>query len=759
MSNIFINNYNKIQTKLSLRDYWDFSLAKEKDPVFVPDGSSFFGDCIISYLDFNNPNCISGETVYGLTGYTWGDSFNSGYVFENIGLTGIDNGIVTFDKDNITNNEFLNLVTGSTFSGSTEDVRLTLKQVTGNTKQFIYPLGVFTDINNNQSIRFDGGFFQGIYKNNDNYSILPTSFNKEISFEFVLTPDFSTSLFSNTLNEKYPENKGFFFYMGVRSENKFWYDYNKEDDIFYQIKSTGDTYPIIPSGDTLYTKDGFDVKLQGVWETETDNNFILYNQTSSGNTICGFDNTKTYFLTGQTLDSPNYYLYANQTPTGYTADCFCSEDTSGCTSNVLHDLDQPNTKYSIIDDVVGNSIGFRIKDNGSVGYRTIIKNCDDNQKFSVEEQYSISGVTSDNKQTLITVRLVLSDFSKCGNSNRTFKMFFYVDSKLVLVSKELPELNFRQLNDLKTKQESIPFNISIGGGSQGLCDMVGFNSTYFKQYLLPIEQYFGGTFIGNIDKFRIYNCKYDFSKINNNYKYEFNPPVNNTYIEPTISFDISGLTLQTYETFYFREKGNTDSILGGNITLNKANGGVYSLLTGYKLYYNENNTIETQINGLFPVNQMGGVLSGYTHQSNTLSGVTTLKYTIEVFDTTRTVSGTKQSKTIIFDNMIFFGNSNLTPTSSVDVRGLSGSCFNSGTTTVTLQTGTSNKVFSIAMPSNRTITSVFDQNAMFVDLTSNYILNQMMVADGGGHDTPYNVYTMINSIPYSTSHNHIITIS
>ena len=88
------------------------------------------------------------------------------------------------------------------------------------------------------------------------------------------------------------------------------------------------------------------------------------------------------------------------------------------------------------------------------------------------------------------------------------------------LSKTLNNLFLKELNDRPEKQEGVSYNISIGGGSQGLCDMIGFNNNYNTQYLLPIEKYFAGSLIGDIYKFRIYYGKTDYSKILNNYIYD-----------------------------------------------------------------------------------------------------------------------------------------------------------------------------------------------------------------------------------------------
>ena len=44
--------------------------------------------------------------------------------------------------------------------------------------------------------------------------------------------------------------------------------------------------------------------------------------------------------------------------------------------------------------------------------------------------------------------------------------------KLIFCNKELPKLDLRHLKEEKRKQEGVPFNISLGGGTQGLCETI-----------------------------------------------------------------------------------------------------------------------------------------------------------------------------------------------------------------------------------------------------------------------------------------------
>ena len=96
----------------------------------------------------------------------------------------------------------------------------------------------------------------------------------------------------------------------------------------------------------------------------------------------------------------------------------------------------------------------------------------------------------------------------------------YVNGKLVLYSKEMQTINLRALNDLYEKQEGVPYNISLGGGTQGLADVVYENYKDLPEYVLFLEKEFGGSFTGFIKTFKLYTCDQDFTKILANSTYE-----------------------------------------------------------------------------------------------------------------------------------------------------------------------------------------------------------------------------------------------
>ena len=108
------------------------------------------------------------------------------------------------------------------------------------------------------------------------------------------------------------------------------------------------------------------------------------------------------------------------------------------------------------------------------------------------------------------------------NKKRKMKIYIYVNGKLKLISKELDCLLLKELQDTLDKQESVPYNISIGGGSQGLIESIYPNYYYSDDNILPIEKNFAGSFIGEFKSFKFYDCPLNYYEISNNIDFEKN---------------------------------------------------------------------------------------------------------------------------------------------------------------------------------------------------------------------------------------------
>lgn len=717
MGNTLINHNKNIKLNVSKSDYWDFIISSDKDGDFYPNGYDLYDDNIITYVDFNDANCVSGDSIYSLSGYTWNQAYNDGVELNNIGFVGIDNGLIKFDIDSVTEQQFIDILTGSTYTINSGDTRLFLNKVSGNTKNFIYPIEFIAGETLNY-VNFNGGFYQGVFSTECNYSVLPT--NNDISFEIVLKPDLFSTPSGGTLNEIYPDNKGLFLYLGARAENKFNYLYEE----------TGDTKTY--SGLTLDNNIG--IYNSNYSEIETDNKYVLFNRSKTGKIASTYDSTKKNTVFVSTEEDPNFYVSFNRSKTGSTA--------SNKPSKTIYELN----RYKINDDLINNAIGFLIKDDGSIGYRMITETCTGNT-YQIEEEYSLIDTIKNDEWQSVFIKLV--------NNKQGFNILIYVNAKLVLVSKTLPRIDFRNLNDLYKKQELVPYNISLGGGTQGLIEMVNLSSKSPEE--LPLQKYFAGSFIGGIKNFKIYDGNIDYSKILNNYMFDFNLSVSD-YLQPFIDFILSGVTVNAnFETNYVREKGNVYSNLIADIEIRTPNENIL----GYKLYFsvNDENTYQ-EIYESYDIEPSGETIS-YLHEDSSLLllGLDKIKYMIEVFDMKKQNVGAKKLKTIDFKNAIFYGGSNQIPSSSSDVRSLENKKINFDSVII-LNTGSINKTFVIALPCGYIVESVYDEDALYVNLTNYYVKSNTLtqIQDAGGLNSGYNVYIMQNAIPYSSNHKHKITI-
>lgn len=484
MSNILNHNRDIFELKLNNSEYYDFHLNLDLDS-----GDITNDNCLISYIDTNKPECIDANTneLVSVSGIEWESSVNKGVTLNNIGLTGMDCGLIQFDKDVITKEEFLDLYTNSQLVIDADDKRLHLNKVNGNNKLYSYKNEFIIDDDGLNVAKLNGGFFQGFFKINNGckYQVLPDTFeNGGWSFEFVLKPvlSFNEANDNNslkTLNDVYPQNKGIFFYLGTRAENK-WYKYYNDKTNTTTI-TTDDDIPISQPIKTLITN----------------NKFITYNRGNNGlrADIDGNVDNNINIQLNAVEDKDNKFITMHHGKGGYT-------------TNTINEK-KLDYKYNILDDLFNNAIAFQIKDDGSIGYKLLtFDKCKDN--YTIINEWSNPNTITFNQWNKINIRMY-------NTSNKHMVIMLYVDNKLVLVSKEVPLLYLRELNDNYSKQETVPFNISIGGGTQGLCDVIyeDFKSFNNKKQLI-LEKEFGGSFIGFLQSFKFLNCNNNFQKILDN---------------------------------------------------------------------------------------------------------------------------------------------------------------------------------------------------------------------------------------------------
>lgn len=254
-----------------------------------------------------------------------------------------------------------------------------------------------------------------------------------------------------------------------------------------------------------YTDNGFNLSEANWYYFTTDNKFLLFDRTKNGYTVNKWiEGTQLMYCGRKNKFKGNLFIYMNRTKTGYTV------------YNVDKLKDENANDYNPYEDLYENALAFRITDEGAIGYRMLTADCEKEgrDKTSILEAYSQENIIPYGEWATINVRMTFS--------NGKMKLLFYVDGYLKFISEELPMLNLRQLNDLYEKQEGVPYNLSLGGGTQGLAETIQYNYMLNPTRVYPLEKYFAGSFIGRIKNFRMYDCMLEHSIILNNYIYEKN---------------------------------------------------------------------------------------------------------------------------------------------------------------------------------------------------------------------------------------------
>lgn len=597
MGNIKNFNFNKLNLKLSNSDYWDFYLANDESPAPYC-GALSSGDCFVVWYDFDNSNIYNNNessNIYSLI--TWNGSVNTGYTFDTIGLTGIDNGLITFDKDpdDKLNLDLLSALTGSTLTIPANDNRLHMHIVTGSTGNYVYPYEIIVDPLTpliGKFASFYGGFYQGYYKiDGSNYQVLPTRVNNAWTAEFWLTTKQFGTASHTILNDTHPNNSGFFFYMGTRAENKFWNKWEgsdtgctidcdattcisgetvsewctipKEDEIIIagdyglgiSLNPPRTDIDLITNGFLIYGKayDASPSPLSGI------NSNIIYTSGSTtnvnnvyngcGNSLDGLGAQTVYTYNGGGIPVANvrkkltnkqnpFLIYGRGSGVVATGDTGrCNGPNDGLANETTYSFSGSNTPETSIDynvDLIDNALGFRIKPDGSIGYRlltvtgTCVTNGTDRKYISgvtVHEAYSIPNLIDPRYWYNIVIKYVTDSKSDCelkSTKPRNGKLKFYINGMLKFTVYNFPEFIGKRLDEYKAKQVGVPFNFSLGGGSQGLIESQTFGGLDLSDRGLPIETNFAGSFVGGISQFKFNICDMSLCQIQNAYAAEVN---------------------------------------------------------------------------------------------------------------------------------------------------------------------------------------------------------------------------------------------
>jgi len=498
-----------------------------------------------------------------------------------VGLTGIDNGLV----QNMSG-ETIEITTGLYTSPSDKysrykyDRRMKMHPITGfttpenrlwNDDSYTYDLSydnVGGDIG--YVAKLNGGFFQGFYKiPGYDYQIFPQRVNLGWTAEFLLryrwTGDTSVGL-----NNRYPQNKGTFFYMGARAENKFYHyaDGSPKQDSGYTRVTSGLTcmhtcgcassantsstclQVYQPSGGTItHCTCGCPCDCQS--SAKYPEKDPLYDEVSNGLSLRLSGNTgnprlcvKTYRITGH-CETSGTCLTGLTYVTGTSV-------TEWCSSRGIFD-ECKVTPYINLEHWVQIDAVFQrrewfdtcdLYDKGGLGL--LIKT----EYYATLEDRSISLVvpptTHDKDYDPKTTEVVtFTDMWTEEQIYRLGTLKFYVNGKLFMVAENFEEIIPRLLNTPREKQIGVGYNISLGGGTQGLHDNLTFSGgcpdalsglTYQQDpecltdydlehtiysgltTQIKLEEIFGGSMIGDVSAFRMYTEPLNASQIKHNFR-------------------------------------------------------------------------------------------------------------------------------------------------------------------------------------------------------------------------------------------------
>lgn len=508
-------------------------------------------DVIVSknYYNPNNENLLTNQKIYSLC---------------DVGLTGIDNGLTqSITGETLEFNTGLYTQSADTYNNLKFDRRLKLHPITGfttnenrlyNDNSYFYNLTSGTTESSGKYSSLNGSFYQGFYRLfGYDYEIFPERVDLGWTAEFLIKYRWTGD--TNGLNIRYPENKGTFFYMGTRAENKFYHfadghpisysaytrptsgltcwdtcncDINYSAST-YSASTCNKVYPI--TGITNPDKDVIFNEPNPLYDSVSNALSIQLSGDSGNPIVC----VKTYTLTGTCETS------------GATVNKWCS--TKGI-------FDQfKNTDFIQKENWVQIDAVF-VRDR-------LIENCD-------LKEFGGLGLLIDKQFTASTanrsVELILPKTSGYTNASievvnfkpswintkeyRTGNLRIYINGKIFFIVDDFEEIIPRPLNTLKERQIGVPFNISIGGGTQGLKDSLTLSSCTDNEEiqiltnnnnliqdpeLVPtdilnntsysglttniiLEKEFGGSLVGDLSAFRMYVEPLNAGQIRHNFK-------------------------------------------------------------------------------------------------------------------------------------------------------------------------------------------------------------------------------------------------
>ena len=540
------------------------------------------------------------------------------------------------------------------------------ERFSGNTKETIYNIVSKTGTTIGYYNQLYGGFYQGFFKLfGYDYEVFPTRTNEGWTVEMLLRArqedQYVPTTGQTTLNLTYPENTNTFFYFGTRAENKYYHHASgspASDSGYTRVTSvlegclktcacsnTGITYsrcvevyePLVYTAQHNTT---CNCGCNGTTQVPNNDKDPLYDSMSnsfslrlSGDPANPKVCVKVLTFTGGCVTTGTCPTTGITYQTGYTITEHCSTNTIFNYCSTDNPLYLNKEHWFLVDCVWERSTYYDTCDLYYRGGLGLISDTEYVDSLSNNTILLIQPpITHEGSPPAEQVEIVnLNERWLIERSDRLGSLKIFVNGKLLFVINGFEEVIPRALNTDKEKQLGVPFNISWGGGTQGLRESTTFEEcptsltgmTYIQDpEVMPnqtlsgtslsalttnilIEPTFGGSFDGAISQFRMYTEPLSVPEILHNFDilkpdfklFDFRCPdciddlINDiTYNKQQfqITFFSTEFINYSYDLYYTPESGSTRTFVGF-----------------YNTYDNFPNTVSFILSPIFPENGFG----------------------------------------------------------------------------------------------------------------------------------------------------------
>ena len=415
MSNIRKNINNIFDLRINRKNYWDLQLSQDNIQCYTCD-SIISGD-VVSQMIFDITQKICSNIL-------WDGAVSFNQDLCDIGLTGVDN-------------RFVDNFSGETYNPS-GDTTFCLTRVSGD--NFCYEMNVITG-DTPDYVQFCGGFFQGFYKlEGYDYQVLPNNYNEGWTKEFWLKKEECPSGSIVTITgTTVIENEGF-------DVVQMWESDIVSGGTCIDKFTLNDLYP--NNKDIFY-----------YWGLRAENKFCIFSQISGLTTCTGIPLAPDYIV--EEFKPDNGFLYYNR-------------------KSLCEPTPPPTVELTdCCDGILNNALAFKINEDNSLGLRLLTTSgecveTEDGLRFSgtpiIEEYFTDSNIISNDIFHYVVYRFEPYVKDECINSDGVLSVF--VDGLLKLKIENFINFQPYPLNEDKDKQLGVPYNISVGGGTQGLLESI-----------------------------------------------------------------------------------------------------------------------------------------------------------------------------------------------------------------------------------------------------------------------------------------------